>query len=420
MNQIKMHSLGDFDFSGKRVLLRLDINSPIDPVTKKIKSQNRILKSLPTLKKLLAAKAKIAIVAHQGDTLDYENLIPMAEHAERLSALLGTEVAYLDDVCGPAAQAAVDSLREGGVVLLGNLRYLSEEISTFETVVRLSPQQMTKTYLVRSLAPHFDFYVNDAFSAAHRNCPSMVAFQEVLPSAAGELLFQEYSVLKGLLTEVRRPCVFVLGGAKISDAFGMMRQVLENGTADRILTCGVTGVIFLMAQGVRVSGAYERWLSDRKLLEFLPAAKEYSAKYGGRILVPLDLAYQEDGARHESGSGDLPIGECMYFDIGRKTIELYEKEIREAGTVFVNGPAGVYENPLFGAGTERIWKAVAEADGYTVIGGGDTVCAAEKYIDQADIGYVCTGGGAMVRFLSGKKLPLIEAMERAYEREIRA
>ena len=187
----KMHSLEDFDYCGKTVILRVDINSPIDPQTKRIVNENRINMSLPTIIHLLAHKAKVAIIAHQGDTLDYHNLISMQEHAEKLTEKLGVLVKYVDDVCGPTAQDAIKNLNLGEAVLLGNLRYLTEEVSTFENVVKLEAKEMLNTYLIRSLAPLADFYVNDAFAAAHRNAPSMVTFQEVLPTAAGKLLMTE-------------------------------------------------------------------------------------------------------------------------------------------------------------------------------------------------------------------------------------
>ena len=411
-----MKALDDFEFRHKTVLLRVDINSPIDAVTKRIVNENRIEKSLPTIRRLLDSGAKLAIIAHQGDTLDYENLIPMREHAERLSAHLGRRVDYIDDVAGPAAQEKVKALAPGEAVLLGNLRYLSEEISTFENAVKLSPDQMLNTYLVRGLAPLVDYYVNDAFAAAHRNAPSMVAFQELKPAAAGDLLFKEVAALDTVMTSARRPSVFVLGGAKISDAFGMMEQVLDRGAADTILTCGITGEIMLLAKGYSLGERKERFLKDRALDAFVEDSKSYIAAFGDKIAMPEDLAYAIDGERREILIEDLPA-DHMTMDIGSKTIARYRQIIGSAGTLFVNGPAGVYEEAAFEEGTRAIWKALAASSGYSVIGGGDTVTAAAKFIDLDDIGYVCTAGGAMVRYLSGKTLPLIAAMEKAYERD---
>lgn len=411
--KIKMNSIEQFNYQGKTVLLRLDINSPIDPVTKKIVNENRINQSLPTLRYLIDQGAKIAIIAHQGDTLDYQNLIPMNEHAEILSKKLGREVKYIDDVCGPAAQNAIKNLKNGELVLLGNLRYLTEEVSTFENDVKLEPAEMLNTYLVRNLAPLVDAYVNDAFSAAHRNSPSMVAFQEILPTAAGLLMFKEISALTKVMENPIKPSVFVLGGLKISDAFGMMKTVLENGTADKILTCGVTGHVMLKAKGYDIGKANDDFINNRSLDVFIKPAKEYLEKYGGKILMPVDLAYEKDGKRVEISIEELPIN-YMFMDIGHKTIGKFQEIINEAGTIFVNGPAGVYENKIFEDGTKAIWSSIADAKGYSVIGGGDTVSAAQRFIDTNKIDYVCTAGGAMVRFLSGKKLPLIKAMEKAY------
>lgn len=408
-----IRSLKEFDYEDKTVLLRLDINSPIDPVTKKIVNFNRIDKSLPTLNYLLDSGAKIAIIAHQGDTLDYMNLIPLTEHAEVLSKKLNKPVTYLDDVCGPAAQKAIKDLKAGEIVLLGNLRYLTEEVSTFEDSVKLGPPEMLDTYLVRNLSPLIDIYINDAFAAAHRNAPSMVAFQEVKPSAAGILMVEEIEALTRVMNSPERPNIFVLGGLKISDAFGMMKQVLENGSADKILTSGITGHIMLIAKGYDIGNQNMKFIIDRHLDKFIEPAIEYIKNYPDKIICPVDLAYEVKGERKEIKVDELPIDNiCM--DIGQETIEIYRDVIMKAGTIFVNGPAGVYENSIFELGTKSIWNAIAQSNGYSVIGGGDTVSAASRFINLEKIDYVCTAGGAMVRFLSGVKMPLIEAMKKSY------
>ena len=407
--EIGIKSTIGVNVSGKRVLFRPDINSPIDKQGR-IVNTNRLEKTVPTLKYLADGGAKIAIIAHQGDTLDYQNLISMREHAEILSKLSGVRVAYLDDVAGDAAIEAVRNLKAGEAVLLGNLRYLTEEVSTFEKDVKLTADEMLSTYLVRRLGGLFDVYVNDAFSAAHRNAPSMVAFQKLMPSYAGPLFFKEYEALWKVLNGAAKPVVFVLGGAKISDAFGMMGKVLKDGVADKILATGVTGVVMQLARGVRMGAKYEKWLKDRDLSVFVDEARELLKDYADKFVLPTDFAVEENGKRREVGLNELPLDDKMFSDIGEKSILAFEDEIKKAGTIFVNGPAGVYENDIFAEGTSRVWKAVAAADGYSVIGGGDTVSAAARFVDLNDVDYVCTAGGAMVRFLSGKRLPLIEAM----------
>ena len=421
--RLKIRPMSAFEVRGKTVIFRPDINSPIDPQTKRIVNTNRIEKTMPTLNWLLEQGAKVALIAHQGDTLDYQNLIPLAEHAEKLAGLSGKKVAYIDDVCGPAALAAVRALREGEAVILGNLRYLSEEISTFESAVKLKASEMLDTWLVRSLGPLGQLYVNDAFAAAHRNAPSMVAFQEILPTAGGIQLMEEYTALKSVMDNPKRPCVFVLGGAKISDAFDMMRKVLEDGAADQILTAGVTGLVMLIARGVDLGATTLGFLRDRGLDQFIPEAKSLLESWGAKYLLPLDLAYDEAGRRAEVGVPATGGGACAvdraFPDIGARTIARFRESIAGAASIFVNGPAGMYEDGRWEEGTKALWRAIQDAKGYTVIGGGDTISAASKFTDLSKFDYVCTGGGAMVRFLAGKRLPLIEAMEKAFDRDLR-
>jgi len=421
-NKIRMKTLEDFILKGRTVILRPDINSPIDAKMKKIVNTNRLEKGAPTLKALLDGGAKVAIIAHQGDTLDYQNLIPLAEHASILEKLTGYPIAYIDDVCGQAAVDRVKGLKDGEAVLLGNLRYLSEEITAFEKEVKLAPEEMLDTWLIRSLAPIADLYVNDAFAAAHRNAPSMVAFQELLPTAGGRQLVAEYTALSKVAATPARPCIFVLGGGKISDAFGMMRNVLSEKSADKILTTGITGLVMLLAKGVDLGPATTKFLKDKDLMVFVDEAKTLLKEWEDKFLIPEDLAYEQDGKRAEIVATEVAtnpaVQQKLFADIGERTIKRYKQEIAQAGSIFVNGPAGVYEDPRWEKGTKEIWNSIADAKGYTVIGGGDTITAATKFTDLSKYSYVCTAGGAMVRFLAGKRMPLIVAMEKAYERNL--
>jgi phosphoglycerate kinase len=402
-------TLDDLDVAGRRVLLRVDINSPIDPETGLIADETRIDKSLPTVRDLADGGARVVIIAHQGDTLDYHNLVSLREHAVKLSSKLGRPVGFIDDVAGPAARERIVALEDGDILLLDNLRFLTEEVSTFEGAVKLTPAEMTKTYLVRNLAPLFDVYVNDAFAAAHRNAPSMVAFQEVLPSAGGRLLAAEVAALSSVADEPARPCRFILGGLKISDAFSMLRKVLTEGIADEVLTTGIVGQVFLLASGVRLGEGSEQFVADRSLDVFVPEAAEYLVAFPDRIRVPLDVAVERNGTRVEILIADLPVSEAI-IDIGSATMAEYEERIATAATVFVNGPAGVYERDTGAEGTRRLWAAVAASPATSVIGGGDTVSSAGRFIDTSQIDFVSTGGGALIRYLSGQPLPLLAAM----------
>jgi phosphoglycerate kinase len=411
----RVPSIDDLDVTGRAVLLRVDINSPIDPETGRLADFNRIDKSLPTIRDLADRGARLVLIAHQGDTLDYHNLIGLSQHAAALAERLGRPVQFIDDVAGPAARRAIADLGSGQILLLDNLRYLTEEVSTFERDVKLTPRQMAGTYLVRNLAPLFDYYVNDAFAAAHRASPSMIAFQEVLPTAAGRLLTAEIDALAAVADAPRRPCLYLLGGLKISDAFGMLGKVLADGTADVVLTAGVTGHMFLLARGIALGDASERFISDRNLLGFVDEARAHLAAHPGIIHMPADLAVEIDGKRVEVLVKDLPT-EHLILDIGARTIDAYSEMIGKAATVFVNGPPGAYENPNTQAGTRALWQAVADTSAHTVIGGGDTVSSAKRFIDIGRIDLVSTGGGALIRYLSGKPLPLVEAMKAAAQR----
>lgn len=412
---MKIASLDDINVRGRTVLLRVDINSPLDPITKRIIDDNRLDKSLPTIADLAEVGAKVVVIAHQGDTLDYNNLISLREHARKLSSKLNRPVGFIDDVAGPAARAAIEELGDGDILVLENLRYLTEEVSTFEDSVKLTPLNMADTYLVRNLAPLADVYVNDAFAAAHRNSPSMVAFQELLPSVGGRLLIEETRALTGIAVDPVRPCIFLLGGLKISDAFAMMSNVLADGTADRILTSGLTANIMLAARGTDLGPPSISFIVERSLDAFIPQAVELLSSYGNRIEVPIDLAIKDGAMRIEIAASDLPVNHLI-VDIGSRTVSHYESLIADAATIFVNGPAGVYESSISEYGTRALWNAVAGSQATSVIGGGDTVASARRFIDLSKIGFVSTGGGALIRYLSGQNLPLLDAMERAAER----
>jgi phosphoglycerate kinase len=405
-------SSADVEVHGSWVLLRVDVNSPLDPVTHRIVDTTRIELSIPTIRDLAERGARLVILAHQGDALDYHNLVPTEEHAFRLGERLGRPVQWVDDVAGPEARRRIRSLHPGEILLLENVRIHGEELTTFERDVGLTPEQMADTYLVRHLAPLFDLYVNDAFAAAHRAAPSMVAFQRLLPSAAGLQLTAELDGLARIVDDPARPAVFLLGGLKVSDGFSMMDRVLRDGLADRILTTGVLGEIFLLADGIVLGEPTERFIGDRDLTRFVDDARRLLADHGDRIDVPVDVAVLDDGERREMAVTDLPADE-LCVDVGSATITGYEAVIATAGTVFVNGPAGAYERRGADLGTRRLWEAVAASPGLTVIGGGDTVASARRFVDLGDIDLVSSGGGALIRHVAGEPLPLLAAFSDA-------
>jgi len=253
-----IHTLDEFNLAGKTVLCRVDINQPVDQTTGKLKSINRIQACVPTVRELADSGAKVVLLAHQGSDIEYKNFYTTAPHAKVLSELLEREVRFIDDVTGPAAREAIRSMQNGEILLLDNVRFCSEEQTLFEMKLNLSHEQQAKTQVVTKLAPLADLYVCDAFAAAHRDQPSLCGFEQVLPSAMGRLFEQEFCVVSGVMESPARPCVFVLGGAKVSDAFLMMETVLVKGTADMVLTGGLVGNILLAAKASR--SAARAWI----------------------------------------------------------------------------------------------------------------------------------------------------------------
>ena len=405
-------TIDDFDVQGKTVLLRVDINEPVDKEKKKLKDLTRIEGCIPTIKELSEKQAKVVILAHQGSEIEYQSYCGLSLHADVISDMTGKEVEFVPDVCGPYAIERIKAMKPGDILLLDNVRFMAEEMTLFETKLNLTFDQQAQTLVVRRLAPLADMYVCDAFAAAHRSQPTLVGFEQVLPSAIGRLFEKEYTIIGDILKSPARPCVFVLGGAKIQDAFLMMGKVLKEGTADVVLTGGLVANIVAVAKDIDIGKTSEDLIYKKSLADCIEAAREILDAYGDKILTPEDFAYVEDEQRHEVSVGDIPQDKLL-IDIGAKTIRRYTQIIHEAGTVFMNGPMGVFEKKPSEAGTRAIWEAAADTKGYSVIGGGDSVAAANLFGVSDQIGYICTGGGALVRFLSGEELPVVKALKMA-------
>ncbi len=404
-----INTLDELDFGSKTVLCRVDINQPIDRQTGALKDTTRIRACLPTLRELSSKGAKLVLLAHQGSDIEYKNFHTTAPHARVLSELLGREVKFIDDVCGPAARAAIAALAPGEILLLDNVRFAAEEQTLFELKLGLSHEQQAQTQVVQKLAPLADAYVCDAFAAAHRDQPSLCGFQQLLPSAMGRLFEEEYCVISGLMEAPKRPCVFVLGGAKINDAFQMMSTVLSSGVADRVLTGGLVAEVLAWARGEDIGQKARDFIAKQGYEGLVETGKALLGQYADKIDLPCDYAYVKDGARQEAAVGNIPEGQLV-LDIGSRTAETYQAAIREAKTVFVNGPMGVFEEEPTEHGTRAVWEALGGTAAYTVVGGGDSITATAKYDKTEQLDYICTGGGALIRFLSGEELPVVRAL----------
>lgn len=407
-----IHTLDDFDVRGKTVLCRVDMNQPVDRATGTLKSIARITACAPTVKELSDKGAKVVLLAHQGSDIEYKNFYTTAPHAKVLTGLLGREVRFIEDVCGPTARAAIQGMNDGEIILLDNVRFCSEEQTLFEMKLQLTHEQQAQTEVVRKLAPLADLYVCDAFAAAHRDQPTLCGFEQLLPSAMGRLFEREYCVVSELMENPAHPCAFVLGGSKISDAFMMMETVLSSGAADMVLTGGLVGQILLASQGVEIGSGTCGFIEKSGYGEFIGKAMGIYAHYEDKILLPVDLAQVVDGERVEAKVGEIPA-DFDAIDIGSETAKKYADAILAAKTVFANGPVGVFEKPWGETGTKALFEAMARTEAHTVVGGGDSVTAAAKYGVTDQIGYICTGGGALIRFLTGEELPVVHALRHA-------
>jgi phosphoglycerate kinase len=403
-------TMDDFDLAGCTVLLRVDINSPVDPATGELLNDARIREHLTTIREL--KHSKVVLLAHQSRP-GKDDFTTLEAHAERIAALLGHPVRYVPSLFGKPAIDAIEAATVGDVVVLENTRFYAEE----EALADAKLEKMVNTHIVRRLAPHADYFVLDAFAAAHRAQPSLVGFCDVLPSLAGRVMERELTMLTRAVQDPERPKVIHLGGVKADDSIAVARHLLEKNIVDTVLTSGGVANIFLDATGIDpgepTTDFLRRDLADYDALR--SESKELMRKFSRRILLPSDVVANEHGERRPMPVDSLPAKFPIY-DIGLDTIAHYVDVIDRAKTIFFNGPAGVFELEPFSVGTRELLTAVAEADGLSIVGGGHTVAAVERFGLQDKIDHVSTGGGALINLLAGKELPLVTALRHSYKK----
>ena len=393
-------TLDDIDYSGKRILMRIDINAPI--FEGEILDTARFKSHIPTIREL--EDSALVLIAHQsrpGKT-DFTDL---SNHAEVLSKLLERDVKYVDELFSECAIRAISTMKKGDVTILENVRFYSEED------LKKTPEEHSRSHIVSKLYRHFDMYVNDAFSASHRSHASLVGFPVVLPSVVGRLVEKEVSALsKALKSDGRK--VFVLGGAKINDSVKVMKNVLEKGIADRVFLTGVVANYFLMLNGVQMGEWCRRVVEDNMEGVDDRETRKLYEKYSEKIFLPVDFGIEVEGERIDVGIEELgEIENPVIKDIGRETVKLYYGDIGESDVAVINGPAGVFEEEEFSYGTFEILRAVSSA-GFSVVGGGHISSAARILGLDERFDHISTGGGASIRFLSGEKLPALEVIKK--------
>ncbi len=398
----EFNTIDNFDVENKTVLVRIDINSPVDPSSGIILDDTRLKLHAQTVKELSNKGAKVVLLAHQSRP-GKKDFTTLSQHAEALSDILNLRVKYVDSLFASAAKEAIKALKPHEILLLENARFFSEES------LSRSPEEQSKTLLVRHLSPLIDYFVNDAFAAAHRSQASLVGFTVNTPSAAGRVMEKELTVIQDALDNVEHPCVFLLGGMKPEDSIDVMENVLSNGTADSILTTGIVGNIVLWAAGVDIGQVNKDFIASRGYRDMVEKAEELIDRFGDKVKYPIDVACEIDGNRVDIDFEDIP--NKAIFDIGVKTIAYYAKEIRDAKYIFANGPAGVFEDPNFAMGTEDLINAMASSNGFSLIGGGHIAAATAGLGLEDHMSHLSSGGGACISMLAGKKLAAVEALK---------
>ncbi|GAB4096227.1 phosphoglycerate kinase [Brachybacterium squillarum] len=390
-------SLGDL--RGQRVIVRADLNVPLDGTT--ITDDGRIRAALPTLTRLVEAGAKVVVVSHLGRPKGApEEKYSLRPVVSRLGELLGQEVAFAEDTVGDAATATVGALEEGRVAVLENLRFNAGETAK-DDAERLA--------FAEKLAALGDAFVSDGFGVVHRKQASVYELATLLPAAAGELVLREVEALRKVTDEPERPFVVVLGGAKIADKLGVIDNLL--GKADRILIGGGMAYTFQKAQGLEVGKS----LLDESKVEVVKEYLDRAAANGVELVLPVDTVvapeFSADATPTVVAADSIPADQ-EGMDIGPETAKLFGDKMADAATVFWNGPMGVFEFPSFAKGTAAVAESLASAPGYTVVGGGDSAAAVRTLgVAEDRFSHISTGGGASLELIEGKELPGIAILE---------
>lgn len=393
---MEIKTLSQLDLQNKRVILRCDLNVPIQDGV--IVDDGRIRASLSTIRKLLANNCSIVIIAHLGrPKLDQKNNLSLAPVAKRLSELLETEVVFSEEITG--IKQKTDLLKTGQILLLENIRFLAAETSKDES---------ERKALASELATYGQIYVGDGFGAVHRKHASVYELAKMMPHAAGDLIITELGVLEKLTMNPNRPYGVVLGGAKVSDKIGVISNLLEK--VDLIAIGGGMVFTFLSAQGKEIGKSLVE-------IDLIPTVKELmkrAEKLGVKIILPTDIVVaKEINAESDAttvASDEIPKDQ-MGLDIGPDSARFFADEVGKCKTAFWNGPMGVFEFNNFSNGTRSVAQALTEIDGISVVGGGDSAAAVRKLgFNDQDFGYISTGGGASLEYLEGKELPGLVAL----------
>lgn len=387
-----MRGIQEFPLRGKKVVKRVDINSPLDE-NGEVVPNLRLEWHAESIRRLSEEGARVIVIAHQGrkGSADFSTL---EGHARMLERIIGKQVEFVPGTDGEKARAMIGQMKDGDILLLENVRMWEGEEGTPE-----------KSTLVKSLAPAADLFVLDALSVSHRPHASVTGLMEHLPSAAGHTLGRELRVLKNI---GEGELTLILGGGKVQDSLRVMQNWLGKGKAKKVLLGGAVSVLFLDAAGHDTGGSHA-YLEANGLLEYSKEARDMLTRYGESILLPVDAGLEIDGERSDAKVGEIERGNIL--DIGENTIERYSQEISNSKRILINGPMGVYEKRGFELGTRRILESISESGAFSLVGGGHTITAIKTLgIPGHKFSHISLSGKALIQYLSGKELPALKAL----------
>ncbi len=399
-------TLDDADLSGKTVLVRVDVNSPLNPETNEFLDDARLRAIMPTLRTL--GSSKVVLLAHQSRP-GKSDFTSMERHAELMSVLLGRNVEFIPDVCGEIALTAIRGMNNGDMLFLDNVRGWHEETD----MKKASLDELGASEIVQKLASVSDAYVCDAFACAHRNSPTISGFGTVLPSYAGKLIQHELDTLGSAVENPPRPYTVILGGIKCDDSLDIACNLLERGVVDNILPVGVVGNLMLWASGKKLGNENEGFIQDGLGSAFERTwnmANWIVENHLDKLKLPIDLAIEVEDKRVPLLVEDLPT-EYPIYDIGIGTLMKIRPSIMDAKCVLWNGPASYFEKSIFAFGTIEILNSCVESDAFVIIGGGHTGTLVNQRGANDKVGHNSTGGGSCLTFLAGKRMPAIESLE---------
>ena len=404
-------TLDDADLVGKTVLVRVDVNSPLNPVTNEFLDDSRLRAIMPTLRRL--GSSKVVLLSHQSRP-GKSDFTSMERHAELMGVLLGRIVKFVPDICGDVALTAIREMNNGDMLFLDNVRGWDEEIS----MKKASLDELGASEIVQKLSSVADIFVYDAFACAHRNSPTISGFGSVLPSYAGILIQNEIEALNFAVKNPPRPYTVILGGIKCDDSLDIACNLLKREIVDNIVPVGIVGNLMLWASGIGLGNTNQSFIQD-SLGDAFERTWEMATwivkNHQDKLILPTDLAIEVEEERVAILVQDLPT-EYPIYDLGIDTLMKISPVIMNAKCILWNGPASYFEKPKFAFGTIEILNTCVETDAFVIVGGGHTGTLVNQRGAGEKVGHNSTGGGSCLTFLAGKRMPAIEALEKSAQK----